>query len=269
MYENIKLFQHDGECPLGIHFVGETLCDEKYCIERRNSDIASFEYIADGHGTLEINGQILHPKKGDIFMITEGSDHRYYSQRDDGWHKFFIGFYGPVIDELISCYLPQNTFLFEGCFADSIFQHIFDIAFNGDDIQQMRSMLAVEVFRLFNHIRDHQKIESEDLADRIKRNIDNRITQNLSLDGLCADMNYSKNHLINIFSEKYGITPYQYYINCRIQIAKDYLATTNMPISEIASVLSYSDQQYFSYSFKKETGCSPKKYRELMRCDIS
>ena len=102
MYENIKLFQHDGECPLGIHFVGETLCDEKYCIERRNSDIASFEYIADGHGTLEINGQILHPKKGDIFMITEGSDHRYYSQRDDGWHKFFIGFYGPVIDELIS-----------------------------------------------------------------------------------------------------------------------------------------------------------------------
>lgn len=192
MYENIKLFQHDGECPLGIHFVGETLCDEKYCIERRNSDIASFEYIADGHGTLEINGQILHPKKGDIFMITEGSDHRYYSQRDDGWHKFFIGFYGPVIDELISCYLPQNTFLFEGCFADSIFQHIFDIAFNGDDIQQVRSMLAVEVFRLFNHIRDHQKIESEDLADRIKRNIDNRITQNLSLDGLCADMNYSK-----------------------------------------------------------------------------
>lgn len=79
MYENIKLFQHDGECPLGIHFVGETLCDEKYCIERRNSDIASFEYIADGHGTLEINGQILHPKKGDIFMITEGSDNRYYS----------------------------------------------------------------------------------------------------------------------------------------------------------------------------------------------
>ena len=44
MYENIKLFQHDGECPLGIHFVGETLCDEKYCIERRNSDNAYFKY---------------------------------------------------------------------------------------------------------------------------------------------------------------------------------------------------------------------------------
>lgn len=38
-----------------------------------------------------------------------------------------------------------------------------------------------------------------------------------------------------------------------------------MTVGEISSVLAFSDQQYFSYFFKKETGYSPKKYRDLMK----
>ena len=68
MYENIKLMKCEDECPLGIRFVGETMCDEKFIITRNCSDLTSFEYIVDGYGTLEINGQVLHPQKGDIFF---------------------------------------------------------------------------------------------------------------------------------------------------------------------------------------------------------
>lgn len=73
MYENMKILScfdgyYTGDEPFGIRFVGETLCDDEFIIERPCSDLASFEYIVDGCGTLEINGQVLHPKKGDIFF---------------------------------------------------------------------------------------------------------------------------------------------------------------------------------------------------------
>lgn len=265
MYENIKLMKCGDEYPLGIRFVGETMCDEKFVIARNCSDLTSFEYIVDGYGTLEINGQVLHPKKGDMFFIREGSRHKYYSQRENGWYKYFISFCGPLVDDLIQLYLPGETFLFEGCFIEKNFRRIFDIAFNSEDMHQAQTQLAIEVFKIFNYIRDHQRTDGEDLADKVKRNIENHISSGFNLDSLCADMNYSKNHMINIFSRKYFMTPYQYYIKCKIEMAKDYLTNSNMTISEISDALAYSDQQYFSYSFKKETGYSPQKYRKLTK----
>lgn len=266
MYENIKKFAYDnGEYPLGIHFVGETVCDEKFLIERSKSDLNSLEYIVEGTGTLEINGQVLHPKKGDIFFISEGSRHKYYSQRENGWHKYFISFYGPVADALIKYYLPDNTYLFENCFAEKIFQRIFDIAFNSTDIAASRTKLAVELFKVFNYIRDRSITENEDFADKIKRNIENHLDEEFNLNDLCRSMNYSKNHIINIFSKKFNMTPYQYYISCKIELAKDYLMNTNLTIAEISNALSYSDQQYFSYCFKKATGYSPRSFRNNTR----
>ncbi|HBA93640.1 MAG TPA: hypothetical protein DCZ02_03380 [Ruminococcaceae bacterium] len=95
--------------------------------------------------------------------------------------------------------------------------------------------------------------------------IDNSTTEEFNLDKLCEQINYSKNHIINIFSNKFDMTPYKYYKNSKIALAKEYLINTKMTVGEIASVLSFGDQQYFSYSFKKETGFSPKKYREIMK----
>ena len=76
MYENIKLFAESGR-PLEVRFVGETVCDGKYRISRSCSDLNSLEYIVDGAGTLEINGQVLYPKAGDVFLLTEGSHNTY------------------------------------------------------------------------------------------------------------------------------------------------------------------------------------------------
>lgn len=266
MFENLKKISIPVpgklcEKPLSINLVGETVCDEKFNIRRESSDLISLEYIVDGCGTLEINGQTLKPEKGDIFFLPFGSRHHYFSQRENGWHKYFISFYGKMADALIENYLPENTYLFKGAFLEKSFRKIFDIAFNTESLAEAEQLLGVELFKIFSSIYEKCTVEQLDFADKIKRSIEDHIDDEFNLDDLCGYMNYSKNHIINVFSEKFGKTPYQYYLECKISLAKDYLLNTNLTVSEISSALSYSNPQYFSLRFKKMTGFSPQKFR--------
>ncbi|MDO4365001.1 MAG: AraC family ligand binding domain-containing protein, partial [Clostridia bacterium] len=142
MYENIRVLQ-EHKLPLEIRFVGETVCDEKYIIKRKHSEIMSLEYIVDGKGVLEINGQTLYPKKGDIFLLTEGSEHKYYCDKNEPWHKYFVSFGGAMGKSLIESYIPPDTYLFDGCFIEKSFERIFDIAFNNDDFEKIQSLGGV------------------------------------------------------------------------------------------------------------------------------
>lgn len=50
--------------------------------------------------------------------------------------------------------------------------------------------------------------------------------------------------------------------------AKQLLITKDYSIARIAADCGFSSQSYFNYSFKKQTGLSPLKYREKMLSQI-
>lgn len=263
--ENLKNFTvfMNKDNPINVRLVGETVCDEKYMIERSCSDLLSLEYIVTGKGTLQINGQTLYPKSNDIFPLTKGSRHKYFSDAEYPWHKYWVCFEGPLAEALVQMYLPKDVYLFEHCHIKNIFSNIFDIAFNSSyDYQKITDLITVELMKIFIYLKSNNLTEKEDLAHYVKNMLDKRLTQSFSLDQLTKEMCYSKNHLINIFEKSFHQTPYQYYIQKKIELAKDYLKNTSMSIGEIAAALSYSDQQYFSTSFKKIVGCSPAAYRK-------
>ena len=258
-------FIRDGD-PFGINFIGKSICDERFYTERENSDIMSLEYIIEGSGTLEINGQTLVPEKGDVFLLTEGSTHRYYTDKDSPWRKYFVSFTGPLAHKLKELYIPYNTFLFKNCDVSESFETIFNVAF--DDTQSyevINQCVTVEIMKIILYLHSRSAGEKEDLADKIKKKIDYCVEGEFSLDSIAENLSYSKNHIINIFKDKYGKTPYQYYIDAKIEIAKKYLRQTSCSISDISANLSFSDPQYFSAYFKRITGLSPREYRKLSR----
>lgn len=77
---------------------------------------------------------------------------------------------------------------------------------------------------------------------------------------------------VNAFSKKikkhFGKTPSKLIQERIILEAKKLLHLTNKPIKEIASILKFEDEFYFSRYFKKEVGVSPKNYRETVGISI-
>jgi len=84
----------------------------------------------------------------------------------------------------------------------------------------------------------------------------------VSLDRIAKEVNISPNYLSAIFSQEVGQTLTEYLTFKRIEEAKRLLRQTDKLLNEIASEVGYKDSRYFSFVFKKITGCTPSEYRK-------
>lgn len=86
--------------------------------------------------------------------------------------------------------------------------------------------------------------------------------RNLSLDEVAESVHVSPYYLSHLFREKLGVTFVEYVTGVRMEMAKNYLLHTRMPIAAIAEKLGYDDAGYFGKVFRRYTGLTPKMYRK-------
>jgi YesN/AraC family two-component response regulator len=81
------------------------------------------------------------------------------------------------------------------------------------------------------------------------------------VDQLCQDMAMSNSQLYRKLKAQTGLSAQELIQSIRLAHAKTLLKQTENTISEIAYDCGFSDPEYFSRVFKKETGSSPSEYR--------
>jgi len=85
--------------------------------------------------------------------------------------------------------------------------------------------------------------------------------QDISLHTVAKEVNISPNHFSTIFRQETGETFINYLTRIRIERAKALLKATQIRTSDIGYEIGYNDTHYFSYVFKKNTGITPKEFR--------
>lgn len=76
-------------------------------------------------------------------------------------------------------------------------------------------------------------------------------------------LHHDYSYLSNLFSEVEGITIEQYIINQRIEKVKELLLYGELTLSQIAFQLGYSSTAHLSNQFKKLTGFTPSKFKQM------
>lgn len=103
----------------------------------------------------------------------------------------------------------------------------------------------------------------QDAAERARRLIDEHFAdRNLSVNALSAKLGYSPNYVGSTFKRAYGMSINDYLGQVRVREAKRLMDETGMMVYEVAFEVGFSDQHYFSRTFKKHEGMSPSKYKE-------
>ena len=74
-------------------------------------------------------------------------------------------------------------------------------------------------------------------------------------------MNVGYSWFRKLFKNYTGLSPGQYYLQLKIEKAKELLCNSNSPIKKIAQELNFDSSFYFSRIFKDKTGLKPTEYR--------
>ena len=89
------------------------------------------------------------------------------------------------------------------------------------------------------------------------------LAENFNLNKMAKIANLSPTGLIWKFHQQLNTTPQQHFINLRMQLAKQLLVETLLPITQVAEKCGYNDVYYFSNAFRKNTGVSPSAFRKF------
>ncbi|MBX2828219.1 MAG: helix-turn-helix domain-containing protein [Flavobacteriaceae bacterium] len=100
-----------------------------------------------------------------------------------------------------------------------------------------------------------------DTVIAIRNYIENHYDTELKLEVLSHFRFVSKYHLLRLFKKYYGLTPKQYLINKRIEIAKDHLAK-GTSVTETCFAVGFKSLGSFSTLFKTKTGKSPIQFQK-------
>lgn len=128
--------------------------------------------------------------------------------------------------------------------------------------------LKVEIMKSIDKIFDRilaNKDPGKNSIEDILNYIDRNCNKDISLDQVGEYANMSSYYLSKIFKKETGVNFVTYLTDRKIEIAKDMLIHTDVPIINIALDLSYHEPNYFSKVFKKSTGQTPTEYRKEKR----
>lgn len=126
-----------------------------------------------------------------------------------------------------------------------------------------------EIIGLASISRDLGSPSAEDLEfqglQRIVEYVRNHLDEPLRPAGLAAMAGFSPAQLDRRMRRVFQLTTTAFVRKCRIEHAAQLLATTHLPITEIALSCGYGDQTSFTRQFRATVGLPPAAYREQLK----
>ena len=99
-------------------------------------------------------------------------------------------------------------------------------------------------------------------SHELQKSVNENCNQDISIENYAQTRGMSVSWFIRNFKKYTGMTPMQFIVSLRVNNAQILLEQTNYSIYEIAKIVGYDDQLYFSRLFRKQKGVSPSQYRK-------
>lgn len=277
--ELVHFYAPQTKLPFYLEMAGISYCDGTYRIKRQDSNETVIEYVIEGRGYLNVNGDNYAATAGDVYILRKKTTHTYWADAKVPWVKIFFNIRGSLAEKLLDEYQlgGKDKVVLEAHGMEQDFRDMLEGLTDNTVPQTERfDRATVKFLEILIKLTNRQRVagirkgnvvsvenEMNTLIEYITMN-PRRIVSNQEL----ADVIFhSKDYVIKRFFANFGVTPYDYQIQQKMFSARNMLANMNLSVKEIANSLGYDDQHYFSYMFKKRCGMSPTQYRKKIRSE--
>lgn len=231
---------------------------DKHLTRTSNCDVLLLVY--DGVLKFNIDGEDVEVHSGEYYIQRKGTFQKgiYPSEKPK---YFFVHFNAKWEDTPTS--LPyKGTFLYKE--LEKYLNNVnYYFGLKKSYIEQINTFYMI-LLNLFNHYQAQANYKKEQLPNMIKEYLEENYLQLVSLDEICNELVFTKNHIINVFKKNYKVTPIKYILELRIKNAMRLLESTNLPLSEIATLSGFNNYSHFYRKFVELNKISPEKWREFV-----
>jgi two-component system, response regulator YesN len=141
------------------------------------------------------------------------------------------------------------------------FQNLTEIH-NFTSVEELSYWLSKIMVRFADLVFSLKSIKHTDVIYKAVHYMNTHLDEKIILDDVAAEILLSPAYFSKIFKEQTNDNFTHYLNKIRIEKSKSLLRNTNIPLVDIAGMVGYEDQSYFSKVFKKITGSTPGKYRD-------
>lgn len=234
-------------------------------------------YVVHGRGNFMVEEEVFSVKESDLVIINSNVDHTEQSYNDNPLEYIVLGIEGLTFslnkensNSRYSIYNFDENKKEMHNFLMSLLKEIEEQKANYERVcQNLMEVLLIQIMRNANYkLTITDDVMSKKLCkecSKVKRYLDSKYSENITLDTLADITHMSKYYLIHAFTKYSGVSPINYLNNKRIEESKNLLDNTDLSIAQIAGSIGFSSQSYFSQAFKKSLGISPNEYRRSMK----
>lgn len=238
-----------------------------------HSNTVEISLILDGESEYFVNNRKYKIKKGDIFIVGKNIIH------DEGHTlpSLCIGINNLDISKKL---LPENFLITSQFSQPESFKSLVDITLMSYDLLKNKNpqddFLANQVIcyaLIPNIVNSIQYDPSRMFQTRVEENKDAKNAKDFiekyykiipNIKFISENLNISQSHLDHLFSDQYGYTPSNYLNLRRIGEAQTLLIQkSDMTVTDVAYEVGFQSLSHFNHYFKKYSGVSPLKFRQI------
>ena len=261
-FENIRLLQ-----------LGRIFClPSTEVAEHTHLDWYELTVVTQGKGRVEVNGNIIPVKSGDIVLSLPCDTHAIYSDEAEPIRYDFFSFFcvneemKESLEKIGAAVYPAEKRI---CKSDRI-AYLVSLAIdelntNRADMTAVLSptflQILLYVLRAYGEATldtNRTVRDSKTLCYKIMQYIDTHIYTLKNLYELAEITNYNYSYLSAVFKETTGTTIAEHFRNRRMTVAKKLITEEEMSASEVARLLQYSSIFAFSKAYKRYYGMPPR-----------
>ncbi len=129
-------------------------------------------------------------------------------------------------------------------------------------LAELSEWLTRIMHRFVSYVFDFGEVKHVDVMYKVLAYIRQHLSEKITLEDVAGEVYLSKSYLSKIFKEEMGCTFTNYVNTMRVDKSKQLLLTEGIDILDIAMLVGFDDQSYFTKVFKKLVGVSPGRFRE-------
>ncbi len=207
---------------------------------------------------------------GDGFLVFPGEWHRYKPLKKSGWTEHWVGFSGPMADEIMKDYFFNKAHPVAQKFNNQLVSKLFKtlhqlIKEEPFGFQRSASAICMQLVTEFCNTQHGSELKHASPISRAKHIMNEKIDEEIDFMTLASNLRISYSKFRSDFKRQTGLAPLQYFLLLKIEKAKELLLSSQLSGKEIACVLGFKSDHYFNRIFRQKTGVTPKEFRTTQR----